>query len=166
MADTTAKLETAELPKDGTQPAAPAFDIAKFAGIFAAIGMALGMIGSALVSIAGGFRTLTWWQALLVIVAILLCISGPSMIMAAIKLRRRNLAPLLNANGWAVNTSAIVNIIFGATLTDIAKYPVLKLKDPFAKKGLPAWAICLIVLGCLLLLAAAAYLFMMILFPM
>lgn len=151
MAETTAKIETAELPADGQKPAAPAFDIAKFAGIFAAIGMALGMIGSALVAVAGGFRTLTWWQAILVIVAILLCISGPSMIMAAIKLRRRNLAPLLNANGWVVNTTAIVNIVFGATLTDEVKFPLIRLKDPFAKKGLDTWKIVLIILACLIL---------------
>ncbi len=148
MAETTAKLETTDL-KSGEQKPTQPFDIAKFAGIFAAIGMALGMIGSALVAVASGFRALTWWQAILVIIAILLLISGPSMIMAAIKLRRRDLAPLLNANGWAVNAATIVNILFGATLTDQVKFPLVKMKDPFKKKGLPAWAVCLIVIGCL-----------------
>ena len=44
MEETTAKLE-AKATADGEKPAAtPPFDIAKFAGIFAAIGIALGMI--------------------------------------------------------------------------------------------------------------------------
>ncbi len=159
MAETTAKIETTDL-KNGEQAQKQPFDIAKFAGIFAAIGMALGMIGSALVAVASGFKALTWWQALLVIVAILLVISGPSMIMAAIKLRRRDLAPLLNANGWAVNAATIVNILFGATLTDQVKFPLVKMKDPFAKKGMPAWAVCLIVIGC------AAVLFMVVFLAM
>ena len=103
------------------------------------------MIGSALVSVAGGFRTLTWWQDILVIAAILLIISGPAMILAAIKLRRRNLAPILNANGWAVNADSKVNIPFGATLTEQVSFPLLKLP----KKGLSLgakWAIALTVI--------------------
>lgn len=147
FSDMTAKAEeAANKPIDAAAAEKKqAFDIAKFAGIFAAIGMALGMIGSALVSVAGGFRTLTWWQDILVIAAILLIISGPSMILAAIKLRRRNLAPILNANGWAVNADSKVNIPFGATLTEQVSFPLLKLP----KKGLSLgakWAIALTVI--------------------
>lgn len=141
MSETTAKLaEKPTLPADGAKPApAQPFDIAKFAGIFAALGMALGMIGSFFVSLAKGFVALKWWQGILAIIAILLLISGPSMIMAWLKLRRRNIAPLLNANGWAVNASSTISIPFGATLTDQAKFPKLNLQDPYAKKGVPAW---------------------------
>jgi hypothetical protein len=147
FSDMTAKAEeAANKPIDAAAAEKKqAFDIAKFAGIFAAIGMALGMIGSALVSVAGGFRTLTWWQDILVIAAILLIISGPAMILAAIKLRRRNLAPILNANGWAVNADSKVNIPFGATLTEQVSFPLLKLP----KKGLSLgakWAIALTVI--------------------
>jgi hypothetical protein len=63
-------------------------------------------------------------------------ISGPSMILAWMKLRKRNLAPLLNANGWAINADAIVSVIFGNTLTEQAQYPLVKNKDKFAKRGL------------------------------
>lgn len=140
MSDATAKLsEKPVLSADKDAKPAQPFDIAKFAGIFAALGMALGMIGTALVSVAKGFVALTWWQAVLVIVGILLLISGPSMIMAWLKLRRRNIAPILNANGWAVNASSVLSIGFGATLTDTAHFPKLKMKDPFAKKGLATW---------------------------
>ncbi len=157
MADATTKLSAAPdlKPTDGKTPAPAAapFDIAKFAGIFAALGMALGMIGTALVSVAKGFSALTWWQAILVIVGIMLAISGPSMVMAWLKLRRRNLAPILNANGWAMNASSIVNITFGTTLTDTAHFPKIKMKDPFAKKGMATWKKWLIAIACLLVLA-------------
>ena len=115
------------------------FDIGKFAGIFAALGMAVGMIGTALTSLAEGIFALKWWQLILSFVGIMLVISGPAMVMAWLKLRRRNIAPLLNANGWAVNAASKISIPFGETLTDIAKFPTLKLKDPYAKKGIPVW---------------------------
>lgn len=161
MAEANKKL--AEAPAAPASPdakpaAAPPFDIAKFAGIFAALGMALGMIGSFFVSLAQGFVTLTWWQAILVIIGIILIISGPSMIMAWLKLRRRNIAPLLNANGWAVNASSNISIPFGATLTDIVKFPKLKLKDPYARKGIPVWARWCISIGCIAVVAVTLWL--------
>lgn len=153
FADMTAKLQTTPAaPATAQQPVQPApFDIAKFAGIFAAIGMAVGYIGSFFTSIALGLKDLGWW-GWLVIPGLLLVISGPSMILAWMKLRKRNLAPLLNANGWAINADAIVNVLFGNTLTEQAQYPIMKLKDPFAKKGLSKgskWSIAIaaIVLG-------------------
>ena len=51
------------------------------------------------------------------IVAIMLLISGPSMILAWLKLRKRNLGPILDANGWAVNAKAKINVPFGGSLT-------------------------------------------------
>ena len=68
----------------------------------------------------------------------MMIISGPAMVMAWMKLRRRNIAPLLNANGWAINASSKISIPFGETLTDIAKFPKLKLKDPYQKGMSPA----------------------------
>ena len=149
MANATAKINAApaSLPAapaegaDGTKPAvAPPFDIAKFAGIFAAIGMALGMIGTALVTLFDGLAELAWWELILTFVAILMVISGPAMVMAWMKLRRRNIAPLLNANGWAINAEAKISIPFGNTLTDMAKFPALKLPDPYKKRGMSGWS--------------------------
>ena len=139
--DMTAKADAA-----AADPAAekkPAFDIAKFAGIFAAIGMALGMIGAALASVAAGLAALTWWQNILVFICILLVISGPSMIMAWLKLRRRNLAPVLNANGWAVNADAIISVPFGRTLTEQVAFPLIKAP----KVGMSSWKKWLIGIG-------------------
>ena len=168
MANATAKINAAPTslpaaPAEGADPAAkpaatPPFDIAKFAGIFAAIGMAVGMIGSALAALGKELFALTWWQLLLTFAAILMLISGPSMVMAWMKLRRRNIAPLLNANGWAVNAAAKISIPFGNTLTDVAKFPKMKLKDPYAT-GMPAWAKVLITLCILAGAAAVAWYF-------
>lgn len=121
------------------EPPTP-FDVGKFVGIFAAIGLALGAIGTALASVLGGFIKLTWWKMPLAIAGILLLISGPSMIIAYLKLRKRNLAPLLDANGWAINARVVVNIQFGRALTQLAELPKgarISVNDPFMKKKTP-----------------------------
>ena len=153
FADMTAKLQTPPAAGQAAQPAP--FDIAKFAGIFAAIGMAIGALGTFLTGLLTEVNQIAdrgWWAIPTLIICILLAISGPSMVLAWMKLRKRNLAPLLNANGWAVNADAIVNVLFGNTLTEQAQYPIMKLKDPFQKKGLSKgskWSIAIaaIVLG-------------------
>ena len=81
------------------------------------------------------------------------------MVLAWLKLRRRNIAPLLNANGWAVNAASRISIPFGETLTDIAKYPKLRLKDPYAKKGMSVWAKIGVTLLVLAVIAAAVWYF-------
>ena len=139
-------------------PAAAPFDIGKFAGIFAALGMAVGMIGTALTSIFEGIFSLPWWKVLMAFAGIVLVISGPAMVMAWLKLRRRNIAPLLNANGWAVNAASKISIPFGEALTDIAKFPALKLKDPYAKKGIPVWKRWVISLASLVVVLAVLWL--------
>ena len=121
------------------KPAVPAqpFDVAKFAGIFAAIGLAIGAIGTALAAVVTGFLKLGWWQMPLAVLGIVLVISGFSMILAWLKLSQRNLGPLLDANGWAINTRAKINIPFGSTLTEIAYLPEGAERlthDPYAEK--------------------------------
>ena len=134
FADMTAKLQTP--PAAGQSAPAQPFDIARFAGIFAAIGMAIGALGTFLTSLlseVGAIADKGWWAIPTLIICILLAISGPSMLLAWMKLRKRNLAPLLNANGWAINADAIISVLFGNTLTEQAQFPVLKLADPHAK---------------------------------
>ena len=149
--DMTAKADAAADPNAEKKQA---FDIAKFAGIFAAIGMALGMIGTMLVSVAHGMKGFAWWQYLIIFVCILLVISGPSMIMAWLKLRRRNLAPVLNANGWAVNSDAIISVMFGRTLTEQVKFPITQ--DPL-KRGMSPWAVFMLVLTIIVMLGLGGW---------
>lgn len=142
-------VAAAPTPTASATPTAVAgFDIAKFAGIFAAMGLAVGAIGTALAAVMSGLFSLLWWQIPLVILGVLLLISGPSMLMAFLTLRRRNLGPLLDANGWAVNTRAKINVPFGAALTGLARLPAgakRSLTDPFAEKKRP-WGSLLILL--------------------
>ena len=118
-------------------PPKPPFDVGKFAGIFAAIGLAIGAIGGILASIVGGVLGLKFWQIPLALIGLLLLISCPSMMMAWFKLKRRNLASILDANGWAINARARINIPFGTSLTGMAELPEganRSLVDPFAEK--------------------------------
>ncbi|NOT83102.1 MAG: hypothetical protein HOP01_10365 [Gallionella sp.] len=120
-------------------PAAPKppFDVGKFAGIFAAIGLAIGAIGGILAAIVGGVLSLKAWQMPLALIGLMLMISGPAMILAWFKLKNRNLAPILDANGWAINARAKINIPFGTSLTGLASLPAgahRSLVDPFADK--------------------------------
>ena len=118
-------------------PPKPPFDVGKFAGIFAAIGLAIGAIGGILASIVSGVLGLKFWQIPLALIGLMLLISGPSMAMAWFKLKRRNLAPILDANGWAINARARINIPFGTLLTGMAELPEganRSLVDPFAEK--------------------------------
>lgn len=150
-AERVAKVESqAMAPVPAGEASKPmAFDIARFAGIFAAIGLALGALGTALAALVGSFVALAWWQMPLVLVGLMLLISGPSVLLAWLKLRKRNLGPLLDANGWAVNTRARLNLPFGASLTSVARLPQgaeRSLRDPYAERS-NAWPWGLVVLG-------------------
>lgn len=119
----------------GTAPApAPAKKLDL--GTIALIGTAIGGISALVGGLLKALFDLGIWLPL-GLLGIILLISGPSVVLASLKLRRRNLAPLLDANGWAINTRARVNIPFGATLTSLAKLPpgtVPSLQDPFKQK--------------------------------
>jgi hypothetical protein len=122
-----------------TAPPAP-FDVGKFAGIFAAIGLAVGAIGTAIAAVFTGFMNLPWWQMPLAVIGVMLVISGPSMIIAWLKLRQRTIGPILDANGWAVNGRVRINVPFGGSLTKLASLPegsIRSLEDPFAEKKSP-----------------------------
>jgi hypothetical protein len=139
-----------------TTPTNTPFDVAKFAGIFAAIGLAIGAIGTAIASVIAGLFALSWWQIPLVVLAVVLAISGPSVLLAWLKLNHRNLGPLLDANGWAINARASINIPFGRALTHLAKLPPQSersLTDPYAKPK-SRWSI--VVSGLFLLSGLAA----------
>jgi hypothetical protein len=124
-----AKVATSDKPAAPDAPAAK-IDI----GTVAAIGVAVGGITAALGAIMSAVFGLGMWMPL-GLVGLILAISGPSVFIAALKLRHRNIGPILDADGWALNTQARVNIPFGRSLTQLAVLPpgsARDLRDPFA----------------------------------
>lgn len=147
VSNASAKLEGGA---EAAAAASSSFDIARFAGIFAAIGLALGAIGTAAAAVFSGLLGLLWWQWPLLVVGLMLLVSGPSMLLAWFKLRRRSLGPILDANGWAVNTQAKISIPFGASLTHTAKLPKgakRNLNDPYASSNKGLWWSVLLILA-------------------
>lgn len=136
------------------QGVASAFDISKFVGVLAAVGLAVGAIGSAFALLLASLLGMPWWKLPLVVLAVVLLISGPSMVLAWFKLRARNLAPILDANGWAVNTQAKINIPFGTALSRLAELPEgarRSLHDPYVPRRRWPWWVALfaaLIAGC------------------
>ncbi|MGV8057808.1 MAG: hypothetical protein AB2L12_07290 [Smithellaceae bacterium] len=121
-------------------------------GMIAAMGVGAAGLGGMVGGLLSGFLNLKGLMPV-GILAIILIISGPSMVMAWLKLRKRNLGPILDANGWAVNAKAKINVPFGASLTQLAVLPPgakRDLVDPFAEKKRP-WGFYLILLAIIVL---------------
>lgn len=135
----------------GGPGAKPKMDIGSVAAISIVVTGVLGVFTGLLTAFLG----LGPWIPL-GIIGILLAISGPSMFIAWLKLRTRNLGPILDANGWAVNTLTRVNIPLGKSMTAMPKIPEganRTLKDPYAPKK-SIWPTIILVL---LLLGGTGY---------
>ena len=159
LSKTASTVTTADKQAAASTAAAPAAPVASKKldlGTIALIGTALGGISALIGSILQALFGLGFWVPL-GLMGILLCISGPSMILASMKLRKRSIAPILEANGWAVNTRTRINIPFGSQLTKLAAIPfgsIVVPLDPFAdkKNGRKAF---FIILGVLIVGGAA-----------
>jgi len=126
-------------PPTGAAPVLPKpkFDV----GTVAALGVGVGGISAAFGSILGAFFGLGVWMPIGLcggLLGIMLAISGPSVVIAWLKLRQRSLSPLLEASGWAVNSRVKINIPLGTSLTDRAVLPPgsrLLLADPYEDRA-------------------------------
>ncbi|WP_067064001.1 hypothetical protein [Roseateles chitosanitabidus] len=124
LGDLAGRIATADKAADPAAPAAPAapagvpgapgrrVDV----GTVAALGVALGSISTVIVGLFGRFVDLGWWIPL-ALVGIMLSISGPSMLIAWLKLRQRSLGPILDASGWAINNRMKLSTRLGTSLT-------------------------------------------------
>ena len=148
MAEKTANVDKAK-------PEPKKLDLALITGI----GVAIGSIGTFLATVFAKFVEVPGWQFPLIIVGLMLVISLPSMLIAALKLRQRTLGPILEGNGWAVNGRVRINIPFGTALTDIASLPAgahRSLEDPYEDKEAARQKRRALFLFVVLLLAGAA----------
>ena len=142
-AEATSKLADAAAVTANADKAKAAAEKKVDIGTVAALGVAFGAVGTLFTAVASGAMQIAGHGPFAVVGAVLglmALISGPSMILAYIKLRKRNLGPILDANGWAVNAKAKINVPFGTSLTAIAELPPgssRDLVDPFAEKKSP-----------------------------
>lgn len=146
----SAALKTAETATTG-KPAAPGAKPKFEVGTVAALGVGVGALGTLLGGAIAGFLGLGFWMPL-GIAGIILLISGPSMLIAWLKLRQRNLGPILDANGWAINGRVKISVPFGTALTDQAELPEKSIRilgDPYAPKKHPVrtWFLVIVALG-------------------
>ena len=144
-----------DLSQPAATPAAPAASKTDV-GTVAAIGVALGSLSAVAVGIFGKFIELGPWIPV-ALVGIILAISGPSMLIAGLKLRERSLGPILDASGWAINGRMKINLRLGNSLSQVAKVPASakrSMKDPFADDNSGRW---IWVVVALLALAAVAW---------
>jgi len=110
-------------------------------GTVAAIGVALGSISAVLVGVFAKFVDMGPWIPL-ALIGIVLAISGPSMLIAWLKLRQRSLGPLLDASGWAINGRMRINTRLGSSLSQTAHVPPnarRTLADPYAESRSTLW---------------------------
>ncbi len=125
-------------------PASKKIDV----GTVAAMGVALGSISTFFALMFSKFIDLGVLMPF-GIVALILLISGPSMVLAFLKLKNRNLGPILDANGWAINTVARINVPFAASMTALRTVPLRAeafLSDPYAERQRP-WKLYLLVMA-------------------
>jgi hypothetical protein len=126
-------------------------------GVVAALGVAVGAISGALATVGAKLADMHLWQLPLIVAGVMLAISLPAVIIAFLKLRQRNLGPILEANGWAINGRVKINIPFGTKLTDLAILPANAkrvLDDPYEDKSAARRRRQLLLLAVLLAIAA------------
>lgn len=152
-----ASLTDLSKPAVPAVPAAPAAAKKTDVGTVAAIGVALGSLSAVVVGIFGKFIELGPWIPV-ALLGIVLAISGPSMLIAWLKLRERSLGPILDASGWAINGRMKINLQLGNSLSQAGKVPMSAkrmLKDPFADDHSGRWIFWVAL--ALLVLAVAAW---------
>ncbi|HUJ61459.1 MAG TPA: hypothetical protein VLX92_23300, partial [Kofleriaceae bacterium] len=147
IADAEARPPAAVAPAPDTAIKPSKIDL----GTIAAIGVAIGGIGTLVGALLANLFGLGVWLPA-GIIALMLMISGPSMLLAWLKLRRRNLGPMLDANGWAINGRARINVAFGAAMTELPRLPAgarRSLDDPFADRRTPwrRWVVLVAIIG-------------------
>jgi hypothetical protein len=132
-------------------------DGAAMASSVAALGIAVGLLGSAVGGLLGTVSKLPLWKSLLGVVLVILSVSGPSVILVYFKLRSRDLAPVLNACRWAVNRRIRMTMLLGHVFTQEARLPEgaeRQLTDPYADKNQGRLTMLLLLLVLVLALVA------------
>jgi hypothetical protein len=110
-------------------------DPAVLAGVVASGGLALAAVGSALAFIVSALAKISFLAAIKAIVSILLVICFFAGFLGWLKLRLRNLGPIFEANGWAVNPKMKVKGRLASIFTRTPGLPAGHVKDAASVAG-------------------------------
>ncbi len=157
---TASMVTKASSATSGTSAAPQASNGAMMASV-ATLGIALSFVATALTGILAALTHTPIWRIALAVLGIVLIVSVPNMILTWFRLRSRDLAPILNASGWAVNRRIGLTPMLGRFFTQRANYigrrftpaPVMTQTHSKLKWGL----LCL--LAVILVLASGWYFF-------
>lgn len=101
----------------------------------ATLGIALSFIASAVAGIAAAVTQTPIWKTALIVMGVVCIVSVPNMILTWMKLRARDLAPILNASDWAINRSIGFTAALGRYFTQRASYVGKRLVAPPMRKS-------------------------------
>ena len=121
VAAAATKAQTSAVGTAPAKPAVPASNASQMASV-ATLGISLSFLASAAAAIASAVTHAPLWKTGSVVLGIILVVSIPSVILAWFRLRNRDLAPILNASGWAVNRSIGLTPRLGRFFTQRANY--------------------------------------------
>ena len=100
----TKALSTASSPPTPAAPAAaPAAGGGGVATLLMGGSVAIAALGAGAAYISTALRGVEWWQILIGVAAAIIVLLSPLMILAVLKLRKRDLSAILEGSGWAIN---------------------------------------------------------------
>ncbi len=137
-AATASMVTKAQDTAKGATPAAPANGGAVMATV-ATLGIALSFVATAVTGILAALTNTPIWKTGLAIVGLILVVSIPSVILTWFRLRARDLAPILNASGWAVNRRIGLTPSLGRFFTRQASYLGRRFVAPPPMAQMPRW---------------------------
>jgi len=111
-------------------------------------------LGSAIGGLVSTIAGIPVWKSCLGVLVVILAVSLPSVLITWFKLRARDLSPILNAGGWAINRELHFSLKLGKLWTAQAALPSkakVSLTDPFEDKHPVRNAvIALVIIGAIL----------------
>ena len=91
--------------------------------IVAGGGVAFAALGSSLAYAASKIKDINGWDIAKLLAVLLALVAAPTIIVAVVKLRRRNMSALLEACGWAVNIRMRLTATLGKLFTELPPLP-------------------------------------------
>jgi len=119
--DKNLQVQAAPAP---ASPAAPDADRSRASrDLMVGVSVAVAALGSSFAFITRTIAQVKWWHLVAVLAGMLAVLCIPLILLAIMKLTRRNLSPLLEASGWAINGRIKVSPAMGFLFTNPAAFP-------------------------------------------